>query len=341
MYVQLVQGVTCGRIGCGSGRWFRGDLPGLRGAVDNSEDKWVALLIEPHPLKLARLPLLVVVAGVILAQGCSRKTAQPQDGDPVVRVIATTPSSTELVVAAGGQDRLVGRDRYSDYPPAVRSLPVVGDFMSPNIEAILQLEPDLVVMDSVQGKAAEALARGGIRTLVLDMHSSSDVLAGLEAVGKAMGTEEKARAAADRLRAAVAGARARARDRARAPRVLLVIDREIGSLRGIVTAASGSFLHELTTMVGGDNVLAGAAARYPRVSPETILEVRPEVILDAAHTRDFAQAARDWQVLEGVPAVQSQRIHPVGASYFVSPGPRLDTAIAELEALLFPSDQDN
>ena len=293
-----------------------------------SVDKKLAALIA------IRSVLLMVVA--VLAAACERSSSAPASGPPR-RVVTTTPSATELVAAAAGTALLVGRDRFSNHPPEVKGLPVVGDFVSPSIEAILQLQPDLVVLDAVQVRTAEALRAGGVRTVVLDMHTIEDVLAGLTRVGDELGAADRARQTRARLEAAIARARARGRSRARRPRVLLVVDREIGALRSIVASGPGTYLDELVTLLGGDNVLAGSAVRYPKISPETVIEAAPDLILDATHTNDPDAALRDWSPLASVPAVAGRRVHMIGgegSGYYVSPGPRLDQALAGLEPLL-------
>ena len=261
-------------------------------------------------------------------------TQAPAAATPVVRVVTTTPSSTEIVAVAGGAGRIVGRDRFSDFPPEVASLPVIGDFMSPSIEAILQLHPDLVVLDAVQSKTAEALAQGGVKTLVLEMHTVEDVLDGITAAGSALGTESVAAGARAAIEREIAAVRARGRARDPRPRALLVVDRELGALRGIVAAGPGSYLDQLLAITGGENVLSGAGTRYPNIAPETILEAKPDVILDAVHTEDTAGAVRDWKVLGGAPAVAAGRVHILAETYYKSPGPRLVLALRGLEGLI-------
>jgi iron complex transport system substrate-binding protein len=251
-------------------------------------------------------------------------------------VVTTTPSSTEIVAAAGGVSRIVGIDRFSDYPPQVVGLPVVGDFMSPSVEAILQLRPDLVVLDKVQNRTAAALGQGRVRTLVLEMHTVEDVLQGLSSAGRALGSQREADAARAALERAIGEARARGRARPRRVRTLMIVDRELGAMRGLVAAGPGSYLDQLLAMVGGENVLSGSRTRYPNIAPETIIEARPDVIVDTVHTDDPAAAARDWQTLGArVPAVANGRVHLLAETYYKSPGPRLALALHGLEALLW------
>jgi iron complex transport system substrate-binding protein len=292
--------------------------------VDSAVDKKSRRLIA------IRCAALMAVA----LTGCDRADPGLPTG-PIRRVVTTTPSATEIVASVGAASLLVGVDRFSSYPPEVKRLPVVGDFVSPSIEAILQLRPDLVVLDAVQVRTAEALREGSVRTLVLEMHTVPDVLDGLTQAGHALGAADRAATQRARLQAAIARARAHGLARTHRPRVLLVVDREIGALRGLVASGPGSYLDELVTLLGGENVLAGSAVRYPKIAPETVIESAPEVILDATHTDDPDAAIRDWSALAAVPAVARGRVHMIGAEgFYVSPGPRLDQALAGLEPLL-------
>ena len=67
-------------------------------------------------------------------------TAAPQ------RIVSLSPHLTEAVFWLGAESRLVGRDRFSNYPPAVKNIPVVGDAYSLNLEALAALNPDLILL---------------------------------------------------------------------------------------------------------------------------------------------------------------------------------------------------
>jgi iron complex transport system substrate-binding protein len=300
--------------------------------VEKPEDTLAPMLMKVAPGSLLTAGLVIALA----AAGCrSDRSPAPATGQ-VERVVTTTPSATEIVAAAGGVDRLVGIDRYSEHPAEVRGLPVVGDFLSPSIEAILQLEPDLVVLDAVQSRTAEALSAGGVRTLVLRMHTVADALDGITAAGRALGTEREAAAARAAIERDLEAVRARGRARPQRVKALAVVDRELGSLRGLVAAGPGSYLDELLGLVGGDNVMSASAVRYAKISPETVIETDPEVVFDTVHADDRARATADWQELARVRAVKAGRVHLLGETFYVSPGPRVNQAVLGLEKLLYP-----
>lgn len=282
---------------------------------------------------LRRPAALVALAALAFGLGCSAPSSDPTAG-PARRVVCLTPSSTELVVAVAGPGVIVGVDDYSAAEvAAVRGRPTVGDFLAPSLEAILRLRPDLVVLDRVQTRVADGLRAAGVRALPLRMERVGDVAAGLRAVGDALGRRAEAAAAAARLEAEIAAVRAEA---ARAlggrppPRVLIVVDRELGGLGNLVAAGPNNYLDELVALAGGVNVLADAPVAFPRISVEEVLRRAPEVIIDAVHTADQQRAAADWDVLATVPAVATGRVHVLADTMYTHPGPRLAESLRGL-----------
>ncbi len=249
------------------------------------------------------------------------------------RVVTLTPSATELVAAVGAADLLVGVDRYSTHPPRVRDLPKVGDFLHPSFEAIVSLAPDLVIADDVQAEVTSGLAAAGIRTLRLPMHTIDDVSKGLAEVGRALQREDAARAAQAEIERALTQARSRARA-TEPPRVLGVVDREVGGLGNLVAAGPGSYLDELLAVVGATNALADYRVRYVKLSAEQILRARPEIILDLAPTTSPETVRQDWGRLPELPAVQLGRVYVLQDGIYLAPGPRIGQAIERLSAII-------
>jgi iron complex transport system substrate-binding protein len=273
-----------------------------------------------------------VVTFVLLCAllGCGRRS--PSQGE-VKRIVALTPSATELVHALDADALLVGVDEYSTFPPSVAGLPKVGTFLSPDFEAIVRLKPDLVITDDIHEDVAAALRDAGIETLTAPMHSLPDVRAGLEKVAVRIGRPEVGKRVVEEIDAAVDEIGLRKHDEA--PRVLAVIDREQGGLGNLVAAGPGSWIDELLAVVGARNVLAASGVRYPKLSPEDILREAPEVIVDASYVATPERAVADWDRVHSIPAVRNRAIHVLKEPYFLSPSPRIAQALRELEAALY------
>jgi iron complex transport system substrate-binding protein len=262
---------------------------------------------------------------LLLALAACHGRAQTHGGPP--RLVSLMPSGTEVVAALGAAGELVGVDDYSTYPPSVAKLPKVGSYLAPDLESSVRLEPTLVIIDDVHGQTAAALGRAGIPAVECSIQTLPDVEQALRVVGARLGRTTQADGAIKDIDATLA--RAAAHRPAHHPRVLLVIDREAGGLANIVAAGPGSWVDEMLAAVGGDNVLAGASVRYPRLSEEEVIRAAPDVIVDLSSTSD---GTAPWQRLD-VPAVRDHRVVALGAKdapYLVAPSPRVGAALDAL-----------
>lgn len=264
---------------------------------------------------------------------------------PVWRVVTLTPSLTEIVWSLGAGDRVVGVSDYCDYPEEARRRPRVGSFLQPSVEKILALRPDLVLVDAVQKEVAAALQHAGARVRAVPMNDLGDVRQALVTVGEALvDRREQALVLRGHLDQELLALRMLV-GRRPPRRVLFVVDRQLGGLRGLVVAGPGSYLDELLRMAGGENVVSDLKLRYAKIAAETISERRPEVILDAVHIASGpgqseatarASARADWKALSEVPAVQTGAVHVLSGREFVTPGPRLGSALRRLAELIHP-----
>lgn len=264
--------------------------------------------------------------------GAARPTGQ------IRRLISLAPNLTEIVFALGAGDRVVGVTRYDDYPNQVLSLPKVGGFLDPSLEVIVALKPDLVVCvpNSGNRKRMETLTRLKVPVLVLPAHRLSDVYAAIETLGAVLGEAERAAALTAGLRARVAAVVARAKGLDK-PRVLMVYGHN-----PLVVAGPGSFADELLGLAGAENVLSGDGVRYPSLPLEMVIELAPEVIIDASSSATgasvgLAEVDRFWSRLKVVPAVKAGRVHLFDSALWFRPGPRLIQGLEKLQVLLHPS----
>lgn len=258
--------------------------------------------------------LLVIVAA------CQSSSAPPPTSSNEVtpRIVTLSPSATEIVAALGATAELVGVDDYSDFPARVTGLPHVGSFMTPNLEVIVQLRPTLVIVDDIHSQVAGALHDAGITTRECAMHTIADVKTCLALVGADVHRDPAPAIAS------IDNAIARVEAPAKHPKVLLVIDREQGGANSIVAAGPGTFNDELLALAGGDNVLAGAAVKYPKIGTEEVLRTQPDVILDLSYAgRDSMKA---WDAVE-VPAVKNHKVQLLTSSLLAHPSPRIGEAL--------------
>jgi len=250
----------------------------------------------------------------------------PKPKTPVKRVVTLAPSLTDTVLALGAGDRLVGVSRF-DERPEVKSLPRVGGFVDPSVEAVLALKPDLVLVQPGPGnqQPVEKMAELGAPVLLLPLHSVAQVLVAIRETGKALGREAEGQVLAERIEQARAGVHERAKALPH-PRVLFVYGWE-----PLVVAGPGSFADELLRDAGGVNAAERATSPYPVYSVESALRARADVVVNAAGAHEGG-----GEKLRSMPGLKEARWVELPSLDLLHPGPRLAEGLEELFRLLHP-----
>lgn len=287
----------------------------------------MSTFLSSPPMRLLLLLLLTASPLALASRPEGPQVLGPRSEAPVRRVVTLAPSLTEMVLALGAGERLVGVSRF-DERPEVAKLPRVGGFTDPSVEAVVALRPDLVLVFPGPGnqRPVRKLAELGVRVLVLPLHSVKDTLAAMRAVGQALGKAREAEALVSRIEATRAKVRAAAAKAKRPPRVLLVYGFE-----PLVVAGPGSFADELLRDAGGVNIAADAGTPYPVYSAERAVVARPDVVIDAADVDVGKEKYRQ------LPGLREARWVQVPTLALLQPGPSLGRGLEELYSLLYPN----
>lgn len=245
------------------------------------------------------------------------------------RIISLMPSLTESVCAMAQCRRLVGVDRYSNYPASVRSLPQLGGYIDPNIEAIVALRPDVVLL-ATTSRATARLESFGIKVVALDAQRHADVQRVLQKIGVLLEVPEEA--GATRLwRLIDASMSAAAQSLSPAARNVQVYF-EVN--RGPYAAGESSFIGETLQRLGVKNIVPAALGPFPRLNPEFVVRANPDVIMVGSGAMQSMLSYPGWSVIK---AVKSQRIcifTPQESDVVVRPGPRMAEAARLMAACL-------
>jgi iron complex transport system substrate-binding protein len=231
------------------------------------------------------------------------------------RIVSLLPSLTETVCALGQCSRLVGVDRYSNFPVSVKTLPKVGGGLDPNIEAIVALKPDLVLM-ATSAHASERLQALGIRVLSLEPKNHSDVKRVLEALGTVLGVADAARvwqgiesdmqAAAKSLPAHL-----------KSTRVYFEVN------RAPYAASESSFIGETLTRLGVQNIVPAKLGPFPLLNPEFVVRAKPDVIMVGDTSFIGMDGRPGWSQLSAIVHHRVCVFTPDQSDVLVRPGPRM------------------
>jgi iron complex transport system substrate-binding protein len=262
----------------------------------------------------------------LLAVAAMGSAAEPEPA--ARRVVSMNPSLTRMLVAISAQDRLVGVDVYSARTlPSVASLPSVGGLFNPSLEAVIALEPDLVVVvpSVAQRDFRERLRAVGIAVLELPNITLEEVLRSIEVLGERVGHADAARARVAGIRRVWSEVESATAAQGR-PTAVLVLQRD-----PLFVAGQGSFLDAMLHAAGVHNA-ARFPDPYPRVDVEWLIASAPEIIVDSAD--DPTPAAEYWSRWPSLPAVANGRVVAVKAGVVTLPGPYLDRSLRALVSAL-------
>jgi iron complex transport system substrate-binding protein len=231
------------------------------------------------------------------------------------RIVSVLPSLTETVCELGQCHRLVGVDRYSNFPDSVRQLPQVGGGIDPNIEAIVALKPDVVLM-ATSARGAERLRALGIKVLALEPKSHADVRRVLDKVGQLLAVSDAQRVWRV-IDASVSAAAQSLSARARAARVYFEVN------TGPYAAGESSFIGETLVRLGVRNIVPAELGPFPKLNPEFVVRANPDVIM--VGDRNFAgmETRPGWAGMQAIRHARVCVFKPEQADMLVRPGPRM------------------
>jgi iron complex transport system substrate-binding protein len=266
----------------------------------------------------------------------SDSSGRSESAAPSLRVVSMNPSLTRMLIALDALPVLVGVDEYSAaHESAAAELPRVGGLFNPSLEAVVALEPDLVVVvPSLQQRDfCSRLRELGVEVLELANISLAEVLESMQTLGDRV---DRSRAARERVAAIRSTWIEVAREASQRPRrsAVLVVQRE-----PLYVVGGGSYLNSMLDAAGLDNAAADYAEAYPRVSLEWLIAAGPRVIIDSS--ADPVSAIEYWSRWTSIPAVAEDRVVAVPQGLVTLPGPYLDRSLRTLVAAIRGADENS
>ncbi len=302
--------------------------------------------------------LVVVLLVVGLLSGCLRQAArdtgtnqgQGAEGFPKTvvddlgrgvviekkpeRVISLAPSNTEILFALDLEDEIVGVTEYCNYPEEALEKEKVGGFSDPNLEKLIELEPDLVLATSMHQKTVEELEKLQVPVIVVNPSTLSEILESIKMVGSATGQEESARRLVAEMKKRIAAIQEKTKGIREEDKPLVYYELYDDPL---MSAGPGSFVDSLIKMAGGINLAGEAQTRYPKLSLEEVIDRNPDVIIHQyGHGSKSMGRIADRPGWENIKAVKDGRIYGVDQDMVNRPGPRIVDALEQFFQYIHP-----
>jgi iron complex transport system substrate-binding protein len=237
---------------------------------------------------------------------------------PPKRIVSLLPSLTESVCALGKCSALVGVDRFSNWPRSIQELPKLGGMGDVNIERIVQLKPDVVLLE----KSSPVIARLnelGIKTFALDVKSMSDEKRALQKLDVILGTTESQRVW-NQIEKDIMRANKQLSSNGKNVHVYFEVN------PAPFAAGGTSFIGEILSQLGLVNIIPNSLGPFPKINPEFVVQAKPDVILLTESRVADIQKRPGWS---SIPAVFNNRICTFTddqTDVLVRPGPRIGEA---------------
>jgi iron complex transport system substrate-binding protein len=269
---------------------------------------------------------MTLQAAITVTDDAGREVTLEQ---PARRIVSLAPYLSELLFAAGAGHAVVGVSEFSDYPDAAALVSRIGGGSGLDLEAILALQPDLVVawQSGNPKNQVERLVSLGLTVFLSEPRQLLDVPDTLLRLGRLAGTEPVARAAAERFSGRYLGLKKRYAQRPTVSVFYQIWEQPLMTLNG------SHLFSDVLRLCGGRNVFNELPALAPQVGIEAVLAADPEVIVVAADVQDSPQLAA-WQRWPSLSAVQNGHVYAVPRERLVRHTPRILEGAEELCVIL-------
>lgn len=277
----------------------------------------------------SRARLLVAALGIAAACGDPRGQGAPPSTDairvvdasgaevslsaPAQRIVSLVPSATQMLQAIGAEGTLVGRTDF-DTEPWTRALPSVGGGIEPNLEAIVALDPDLVVhfAGTQDPRTPSRLDDLDIPHVAVRPDHVEDIYRTAELLGAVTGKSAAADSLVESLRSGLQSLSSRA---AQLPRLRVAY--VLGGTPPWVSGP-GTYIDEIVSLAGGDNVFSDLGALYSAVSPEQLRARDIDVVLASGAGSFDARLTPGARVVDVGDALEIPGPGVVDAAYHVA-----------------------
>ena len=257
-----------------------------------------------------------VAATISVVDDAGRTVTLPA---PAQRIISLSPHVTELLYAAGAGERIVGVVSYSDYPAVAKNLPKVGSYNAVDLEAIVALQPDLIVAwQSANPTAAlEKLQSLSFPVFFSEPRQLEDVASNLERLGKLTGNGAVASMASAVFRRKLR----ELRDKYRTVRDVSVFYQVWH--QPLITINGEHIISQVIELCGGRNVFGKLSVLAPKVSLEAVLRKDPEVIVAGNSALNHPGWKDDWVRWSSLRAVKNNHLFYVNPDIIQRHTPRI------------------
>lgn len=238
---------------------------------------------------------------------------------PPRRIVTLLPSLTETVCELGACARIVGADRYSNYPAEMAQVPKTGGLDDANVELIVSLKPDLVLL-SISSRVTDRLEGLGLKVMALEPKTYEDVHRVAGKVAQALGVVPEGERLWQRMEAQLNEAARSVPSLAKGLTVYYEVD------SAPYAAGESSFIGHALTRLGAVNIVPVKLGPFPKLNPEYVVRADPQVIMVSAKSAGSLPGRPGWARIRAVKEGRICAFTPEQGDVLSRPGPRMGEA---------------
>ncbi|MCR6514082.1 MAG: ABC transporter substrate-binding protein [Clostridium chrysemydis] len=294
--------------------------------------------------------VVLTIFSLAIFTGCAGKTVTMKDMEgtefkvpkKIERIVSTAPSNTEILVGLGLGDKIVGVDKYSADIKGLKSDVTKIDFRNPDAEAIIALKPDVIIASGHNREGKEdpfkALKDAGIPVVYLPTAESiNGIYDDINFLGKLTGTEEKGTEMVSNLKGEVDKIKAigeKIKDKK-------TVYFEIGSGEKLYSFGSDTFLNELLTTIGAENIFKDQKG-WISPSEESVIKKNPDVILtNEDYIKDATKQIEKRPGFNTINAVKNKEVFLVDKNATSRPSQNVISALKQIAKDIYPKEYAN
>ncbi len=248
------------------------------------------------------------------------------------KIISLAPSHTEILFSLGLDAKIAGVTTYCDYPEEAKTKEIVGDYTAINLEKVIEINPDLVLIYGPGDEESNnRLKEAGIAILGFMPESIDQVIDTIKKIGEVTGKAEEAKEVIDKMIEKRDSIVEKVKDKDKV-KVFYEIWHD-----PLMAAGPGSFMNELMTVAGGDNIAKDAEGQYPQFDIEQLIERNPEVYLTSKDSEEkTVESIKARPGYENITAIREGNIYILDPNIVSRPGPRIVEALELVAKAIHP-----
>ena len=298
---------------------------------------------------MKKILALIMTLSIFVLSGCSSQTDRmvtDREGTEVniptkiEKIISTAPSNTEVLMALGLGDKLVAIDKYStDIEGINTELPQI-DFLNPDAETIIGLEPDIVIASGHNKTGSvedpfKAISEEGIPVVYIPSSDSIDgIYKDIEFIADVVNERSKGKEIVDDMKAQVEEIKAIGDTITDKKSVYF----EISPAPYLSSFGKSTFLNEMIEIIGAKNIFENEEG-WVSPTAEAIIDANPDVILtNVNYVENPTKEIMSRDGWDNITAVKEKAVYSIDANSSSRPTQNIIKALKEMAKAVYPDE---